>query len=240
MNARATPFYTRRFISGINTKFSRVLHTQKLKYATYKHMRCAEYMHVQYCICIHTAYISATLLHILGMYTAYILHTCTPAHVTHVCCTHAAHTIHPYCMHARTQKLVQHHTHAIQAYEEMYAVCVQLFTCSMYAEYINNCMYASHNNCTHLAQMCATSCACMWHACGAEPIFMYAAYIQYGCIVCAARVQRICTVCAARKQIYVQHTSNLSVRVSMGTLTIQWYCACAQSRCIAIVHRELF
>ena len=142
MNARATPFYTRRFISGINTKFSRVLHTQKLIDATYKHMRCAEYMHVQYCIhtayilhtyCIHTAYISATLLHILGMYTAYILHTCTPAHVTHVCCTRAAHTIHPYCMHARTQKLVQHHTHAIQAYEEMYAVCVQLFTCSMYA-----------------------------------------------------------------------------------------------------------
>ena len=89
-------------------------------------------------------------------------------------------------------------------------------------------------------QMCATSCACMWHACGAEPIFMYAAYIQYVCIVCAARVQRICTVCAARMQIYVQHTSNISVRVSMGTLTIQWYCACTQSRCIAIVHRELF
>ena len=66
-------------------------------------------------------------------------------------------------------------------------------------------------------QMCATSCACMWHECGAEPIFVYAAYIQYGCIVCAARVQRICTVCAATKQIYVQHTSNLSVRVSRDT-----------------------
>ena len=89
-------------------------------------------------------------------------------------------------------------------------------------------------------QMCATSCACMWHACGAEPIIVYAAHIQYGCIVCAACVQCICTVCAARKQIYVQHTSNNSVRVSMGILIIQWYCACAQSRCIAIVHRELF
>ena len=96
-------FYTRRFISGINIKFSCVLHTQKLKHATYKHMRCAEYMHAQYSI--HTAYISATFMHILGMYTAYILHMCTPAHVTHVCCTRAAHTIHPYCMHAAYTKI---------------------------------------------------------------------------------------------------------------------------------------
>ena len=34
-------FYTTRFISGINTKFSCVLHTQKLKYATYKHIHAA-------------------------------------------------------------------------------------------------------------------------------------------------------------------------------------------------------
>ena len=72
-------------------------------------------------------------------------------------------------------------------------------------------------------QMRTTSCACMWHACGAEPIFVYAAHMQYGCIVCAAHVQHICTmcaarvlhictICAARKQIYVQHTSNISVR----------------------------
>ena len=32
-------------------------------------------------------------------------------------------------------------------------------------------------------QMCATSCVCMWHACSAEPIFVYAAHMQYGCIV---------------------------------------------------------
>ena len=135
-------------------------------------------------------------------------------------------------MHARTKKLVQRHTHAIQAYEEMYAVCVHA-ACMLY---INNCMYAAHNNCTHLAYMCATSCACMWHACGVESIFVYAAHMQYGYIVCAACVH---TVCAARKQIYVQDTSNFSVRVRTGTLTIQWYCACALSRCIAIVHREL-
>ena len=53
----------------------------------------------------------------------------------------------------------------------------------------------------------------MWHACSAEPIFVYAAHMQYGCIVCAARVQRICTVCAARMQIYVKHISNISGRV---------------------------
>ena len=138
LSIRATPFCTRRFISGINTKFSRVLHAQKLKHATYKHMRCAEYMHAQYCIhnaCIYICYLAAHIRHIylLPCCTAYILHTCIPAHVTHVCCTRAAHIIHPYCMHARTQKLVQRHTHAIQAYEEMYAICVQLFTCSMYA-----------------------------------------------------------------------------------------------------------
>ena len=67
-------------------------------------------------------------------------------------------------------------------------------------------------------QMCATSCACMWHACGAEPIFVYAAHMQYGCIVYAAHVQCICTVCAARKQIYVQHTSNISVRESSESM----------------------
>ena len=130
MNARATPFYTRKyevFTCAAYTKIERC------------HIQAHEVCRIHACTilhtyCTHTAYIiSATLLHILGMYTAYILHMCTPAHVTHVCCTRAAHTIHPYCMHARTQKLVQHHSHAIQAYEEMYAVCVQLFTCSMYA-----------------------------------------------------------------------------------------------------------
>ena len=44
-------------------------------------------------------------------------------------------------------------------------------------------------------------------------MYVAAAHMQYGCIVCAARVQHICTVCAARKQIYVQHTRNISVRV---------------------------
>ena len=61
--------------------------------------------------------------------------------------------------------------------------------------YINNCMYAAHNNCTHLAYIYSDVCDLMWHACGAEPIFMYAAYM------CAARVQRKeANICAAHKQ----------------------------------------
>ena len=46
----ATLFYTRRFISGINTKFSCVLHTQKLKHAT-MHIRCDTCMHNTAYIC---------------------------------------------------------------------------------------------------------------------------------------------------------------------------------------------
>ena len=63
----------------------------------------------------------------------------------------------------------------------------------------------------------------MWHACGAEPIFVYAAHMQYGCIVCAGRMHCICTVCAARKQIYVQHTSNISVREATSDFYVKEY-----------------
>ena len=80
-------------------------------------------------------------MHILGMYTAYKLHMCTPAHVTHVY-MYAARVLHTQYIHiARmlyTKNLAQGHMHAIQAYEEMYAVCVQLFTCSMYVVH-NQC-----------------------------------------------------------------------------------------------------
>ena len=129
-------------------------------------------------------------MHILGIYTAYILHTCTPAHVTHVCCTRAAHTIHPYCMHAHTQKLVQRHTHAIQAYEEMYAVCVQLFTCIM---------YAAHNNCTHLAYIYSDVCDLMC---------MYVALSQFLCMQHTYNMDVLCVqhVCSVYAQ-YVQQGS---------------------------------
>ena len=122
MNARATSFYTRRFISGINTKFSCVLHTLKLKHATYKHMRCAKYMHAQYSI--HTAYIHTAYI----LYTVYICylaaqHTyCIRAHLhmlhMHVACVLHTQYIHIGCM-LHTQKLAQRHTHAIQAYEDI-------------------------------------------------------------------------------------------------------------------------
>ena len=87
--------------------FLHVCMLQRAAYMPLAHMQATSIPHMcslHTCMllqcCIHAAYISATLLHILGMYTAYILHTCTPAHVTHVCCTHAAHTIHQHiaCM----------------------------------------------------------------------------------------------------------------------------------------------
>ena len=137
MNARATPFYTRRFISGINTKFSRVLHTQKLKYATYKHMRCAEYMHVQYCICIHTAYISATLLHILGMYTACILHT----YCIYICYL-AAHFRHVYTIHTA-------YVHTCTCYTCMLHTCCTHNTSILHAcayTKIGSAPYACHTS----------------------------------------------------------------------------------------------
>ena len=56
-------------------------------------------------------------MYMLHMYAARVLHT----QYIHIACI------------LHIQKLAQRHTHAIQAYEEMYAVCVQLFTCSMYA-----------------------------------------------------------------------------------------------------------
>ena len=161
-------FYTRRFISGINTKFSCVLHTQKLKHATYKHMRCAEYMYAQYSIhtayicylhahirhvySIHTAYISAT---ILGMYTAYSIHTayvhtCTCyTCMLHTCCTHNTSILHACCIHknwlSATRIPYKHMKNCIPF------VCNCLHAACML--YINNCMYTAHNNCTHVIYM---------------------------------------------------------------------------------------
>ena len=134
---------------------------------------------MQHTYCIHAH------LHMLHMYAARVLHT----QYIHIACLR----IH--------KNLVQRHTYAIQAYEEMYAVCVHA-ACMLY---INNCMYAAHNNCTHIAYMCATSCACMWHACGVEPIFVYAAHMQYCvCSTHAVYMHSMCSkeadICAAHKQ----------------------------------------
>ena len=75
------------------------------------------------------------------------------------------------------------------------------------------------------------------HVCGMRVVLSQFLCMQHAYNMDVLCVQLVCTVCAARKQIYVQHTSNNSVRASMGTLTIQWYCVCTQSHCIAIVTR---
>ena len=54
--------------------------------------------------------------------------------------------------------------------------------------------------------------ACVCHVRGMRVALSQFLCMQHTCVCVAARVQRICTVCAARKQIYVQHTSNISVR----------------------------
>ena len=94
--------------------------------------------------------------HVYSIYTAYV-HTMLHAYHTHF--------IHIACM-VHTQNLAQRHAHAIQLYEEMYAGCVQLFN----MQHVDNCMYAAHNNCTHVAYMYSDVCDLMWHACSAEPI----------------------------------------------------------------------
>ena len=63
-------------------------------------------------------------------------------------------------------------------------------------------------------QMRATSCACMWHACGAEPIFVYAAHAIW-CSTCAAYMHSMCSkeadICAAHKQHFCKGST---VRIS--------------------------
>ena len=184
MNARAIPFYTRRFISGINTKFSRVLHTQKFKYATYKHMKCRHNTaYILHTYCIYICYLAAHIRHIYSIYTAYV-HTCTCyTCMLHACCTHNTSILHA-CM--RVHK------------NWFSATCISYKHMKKCMQFVCNCLHAScmlHIIIVHILhtfiQVCATSCACMWHACGAEPIFVYAAHIQYGCIVCAAYMQYV-------------------------------------------------
>ena len=162
----------------------------------------------------------------------------------HTCCTYNTPTLHACCIHKNWLSATR------IPYKHM-KKCMQ-FVC--------NCLHATcmlHITIAHVLhtfiQMCATSCACMWHACSAEPNFcvcsthaiwvycmcsMCAAYMhsmcskeadicaahkKYGCIVCATRVQRICTVRAARKQMYVQHTSSISVRGSFLISKSEFY-----------------
>ena len=125
------------------------------------------------------------------MYAAYILHTCTAAHVTHVCFTHAAHTIHPYCVHVHIQKLAQHHTHSIQAYEEMYSVCVQLFTCSMYAVYKQ-----LHTSCIHVFRCVRPHV----HVCGMRVALSQFLCMQHTCNMDVLCVQHVCSVYAQHVQ----------------------------------------
>ena len=137
---------------------------------------------MQHTQCIHTAYISATFMHILGTYTAYILHICLlpsctyirhTAYILHIYLLHAhilgmytayilhtctpAHVIHVCCTHAAHKNWL---SATRMPYKHM-KKCMQ-FVC--------NCLHAActlHITIAHMVhtciQMCATSCT--WHAC---------------------------------------------------------------------------
>ena len=111
------------------------------------------------------------------MYIAYSIHT-TYVH-TCTCYTCMLHTqyIHIACM-LHTQKLAQRHTHTIQAYEEMYAVCVQLFTCSMYA--VHKQLHVCSTHAIQVYYMCSMRAAYMHSMCSKEAD------------ICAAHKQHFC------------------------------------------------
>ena len=94
-------------------------------------------------------------------------------------------------------------------------------------------MYAAHNNCTHGTYMYSDVCnlmhvacvchvrgmhvSCTWHACGAEPIFVYAAHMCMCCSMCAAYMHSMCSkeadICAAHKQHFCKGAGEWSGKV---------------------------
>ena len=89
--------------------------------------------------CIYAYYYSATsLLHILGIYTAYMLHILgiytayiLAAHIRHVYSIRTSHIRHLYFMCAAYTKIEMRHMYG--TYKHMRCACIQLFICSMYA-----------------------------------------------------------------------------------------------------------
>ena len=162
MNARATPFHTRRFISGINTKFSRAAYT-KIEIC---HIQAHEVCRIHACTilhlhtyCIYIYYLAAHIRHVYSIHTAYV-HTCT----CYTCMLHTQY-IHIACMcvHKNWFSTIR------MPYKHM-KKCMQFVCNCLHAAcmlYINNCMYAAHNNRTHLAYIYSDVCdlMCMYVAC---------------------------------------------------------------------------
>ena len=170
----ATLFYTRRFITGINTKFSCVLHTHKLKHATLCRIHACSIHNDTYCI-----YICYLAAHI--------------RHVTHVCCTHNTSIMHACCIHKNRLSAT------CMPYKQM-KKCMQFVCNCLHAAcmlYINNCMYAARNICAHVAYMYSDVCdlmcmsvalsqfLCMQHTCNMDVLC-----VQHACSVYAQYVQQ--------------------------------------------------
>ena len=114
--------------------------------------------------CIHTAYISATLLHILGMYTY-----CIRAH-PHMLHMYAARVLHTQYIHIACMRVHKNWFSTTRMPYKHMKKCMQFVCNCLHAAcmlHINNCMYAAHNNCTHLAYIYSDVCdlMCMYVAC---------------------------------------------------------------------------
>ena len=135
------------------------------------HVACIHTAYIQlHTYCIYICYLAAHIRHVHSIHTAY-MHTCTCyTCMMHACCTHNTSILHACCIHknwlSATRILYKHMKKC------MHFVCNCLHAACMLRITI---AYILHT----FIQMCATSCACMWHACSAEPIFVYAAYMQY-------------------------------------------------------------
>ena len=149
------------------------------------HIQAHEVCRIHVCTMQHTYILHIYLLPSCTYYsihTAYV-HTCTCyTCMLQACCTHNTSILHACCIHKNW----------LSSTRTPLKKCMQ-FVC--------NCLHAAcmlYIIITHVLhtciQMCATSCACMWHACGAEPIFVYAAHMQYGCkaFSCIPHRHKVC------------------------------------------------
>ena len=116
---------------------------------------------------------------------------------------------------------------------------MQLFMCSIHAV-----VYVQHTCCMQtIAHKLHTFLHMLvWHACGAEPIFVYAACKQYGCILCAACVQHTC-VCAGVHicGMYAVYMPNMCMKVAdIYAVCMLYVTGFAKTRLIACIRNTSY
>ena len=102
--------------------------------------------HILHTYCIYICYLAAYIRHVYSIHTAYV-------HMLHMYAARVLHTqyIHIACMRVHKNWF----STILMPYKHM-KKCMQFVCNCLHAAcilYINNCMNAAHNNCTHLAYM---------------------------------------------------------------------------------------